>query len=79
MEKYSTGAESDQESSDRTSSESTNENSLSWQTNSFLTRIIDLRRAFKTYLSQIPVIRFNSGKYDINLIKEEIMLYVASN
>ena len=30
MEKYSTGAESDQESSDSTSSESTNENSFSF-------------------------------------------------
>ena len=79
MEKYSTGAESDQESSDSTSSESTNENSLSSKAKThFLTRILDLRRDFETYLTQIPVIGFNAGKYDINL-KEEIMLYVASN
>ena len=80
MEKYSTGVESNEESSDSTSSESTNKNSLfSKAKTHFLTRIVDLRRDFETYLSQIPVIGFNSGKYDINLIKEEIMLYIASN
>ena len=67
MEKYSTGVESNEESSDSTSSESTNKNSLfSKAKTHFLTRIVDLRRDFETYLSQIPVIGFNSGKYDIN-------------
>ena len=80
MEKYSTSTESDEESSDTTLSNSTNDNSLSSKTKShFLSRILDLRRDFETYLSQLPVIGFNSGKYDLNLIKEEIMLHVASN
>ena len=80
MDIYSTNTESDEDSSDSTLSNSTNENSLSSKTKShFSTRILDLRRDFETYLSQIPVIGFNSGKYDINLITEEIMLHVASN
>ena len=80
MEKYSTSTESDEESSDTTLSTSTNDNSLSSKTKThFLSRILDLRRDFETYLSQLPVIGFNSGKYDLNLIKEEIMLHLASN
>ena len=62
------------------STESTNEKSLSSNVKThFLNRILDLQKKFEIYLSQIPVIGFNLGKYKINLIKEEIMLYVASN
>ena len=58
----------------------TNENSLSSKAKThFLSRILELKKCFEIYPSQIPVIGFNSGKYEINLIKEEIMFYVASN
>ena len=66
--------------SDTSSTESTNEESLSSKMKThFFNKILDLQKKFEIYLSQIPVLGFNSGKYDINLIKEEIMLYIARN
>ena len=80
LTKYSMDPENDQELSDTSSTESTNEKSLSFKVKThFLNRILDLQKKFEIYLSQIPVISFNSGKYDINLIKEQIVLYVGSN
>ena len=80
MAKYNLDPETDEEYSDTSFSESTNEGNLSSKSKThFINRILDLQRKFEIYLSQIPVIGFNSGKYDINLIKEEIMLHVASN
>ena len=72
--------ESDSDFSDTSSTDSTNEESLSSNTKThFFNKILDLQKKFKIYLSQIPVVGFNSGKYDIDLIKEEIMLYIARN
>ena len=54
--------------------------SLSCKTKTrFLSTIPNLQQKFELYLSQIPVIGFNSGRYNLNLIKEEIMLYIVSN
>ena len=36
-------------------------------------------KEFDKYLSQVPVIGFNSGKYDLNLVKRQIMLYITSH
>ena len=38
--------------------------------------IINLKKEFDRYLRQIPVLGFNSGKYDLNLIKRHIMAYI---
>ena len=80
LSKYTVYPESESDFSDTSSTDSTNEESLSSNTKThFLNKILDLQKKFETYLSQIPVVGFNSGKYDINLIKEEIMLYIARN
>ena len=80
MMKYNVDPESDQDFSDTSSTESSNKNSLSSKAKTrFLSRIVDLQQKCELYLSQIPVVGFNSGKNDINLIKEDIMFYVASN
>ena len=39
--------------------------------------IINLKKEFDRYLRQIPVLGFNSGKYDLNLIKRHIMAYIS--
>ena len=36
-------------------------------------------KEFDKYLSQVPVIGFNSGKYDLNLVKRHIMLYITDH
>ena len=76
LSKYTVDPESDSDFSDTSSTDSTNEESLS---SNMKTHFLDLQKKFEIYLSQIPVVGFNSGKYDINLIKEEIMLYIARN
>ena len=45
----------------------------------FISSINDIRKKFEIYLCQLPVVGFNSGKYDINLIKREIMLFISEN
>ena len=45
----------------------------------FITTINDIRKKFENYLFQLPVVGFNSGKYDINLIKKEILLFISKN
>ena len=68
LTKYSADPESDPDLSDTSSTESTNEKSLSSNAKThFLNRILDLHKKFEIYLSQIPVIGFHSAKYDINL------------
>ena len=80
LSKYTVDPESDSDFSDTSSTESTNEESLSSKTKThFFNKILDLQKKFEIYLSQILVLGFNSGKYDINLIKEEIMLYIVRN
>ena len=46
-------------------------------TSHFILTISDIRKKFENYLCQLPVVGFNSGKYDINLIKREIMLFIS--
>ena len=41
--------------------------------------LCSLKQEFLRYISQVPVIGFNSGRYDINLIKKEIMSYITEN
>ena len=43
----------------------------------FISSINEVRKNFEKYLCQLPVLGFNSGKYDINLIKKEIMLFIS--
>ena len=45
----------------------------------FISSINEVRKNFKKYLCQLSVVRFNSGKYDINLIKRKIMLFISEN
>ena len=45
----------------------------------FISSINEVRKNFEKYLCQLPVLGFNSGKYDINLIKKEIMLFISEN
>ena len=79
LSKYTVDPESDSNFSDTSTTEFTIENSLSSNTKTHFFKILDLQKKFELYLSQIPVVGFNSGKYDINLIKEEIMSYIARN
>ena len=75
LSKYTVDPESYSDFSDNTDEESLSSNMKTH----FFNKILDLQKKFEIYLSQIPVIGFNSGKYDINLIKEEIILYIARN
>ena len=45
----------------------------------FISSINEVRKNFKKYLCQLPVVGFNSGKYDINSIKRKIMLFISKN
>ena len=45
----------------------------------FISSIHEVRKNFEKYLCQLPVVGFNSGKYDINLIKREIVLFISEN
>ncbi len=40
---------------------------------------IDLKTRLENYISELPVIGFNSGKYDINVIKPYIYNFLANN
>ena len=39
----------------------------------FIVKIMDLKAKIKSYITQLPVVGFNSGKYDINLIKRHLI------
>ena len=41
--------------------------------------LCSIKRELSQYISQLPVIGFNSGRYDINLIKKEIIGYISAN
>ena len=43
----------------------------------FILTINDIRKKFENHLCQLPVVGFNSGKYDINLIKKQIMMFIS--
>ena len=45
----------------------------------FLKSLNNIKKDWDRYVSQIPVIGFNSGKYDLNLIKKYIMSYIVQN
>ena len=45
----------------------------------FLSNIQQVKKEFLTYITQLPVIRFNSGRYDLNLIKIDILKYLSLN
>ena len=47
--------------------------------NHLRTSIINIRKEFDNYIHQLPVIGFNSGKYDINLIKNQIIRNLSEN
>ena len=39
-------------------------------------QLIDLKQHLERYLNTLPVFRFNSGKYDLNLIKSYLIPYL---
>ena len=45
----------------------------------FFKSLTNIKKELDRYISQIPVIGFNSGKYDLNLIKKYIMSYIVEN
>ena len=45
----------------------------------FANVIITMIKEFDKYLPQVPVIGFISGKYDLNLVKRQIMLYITAH
>ena len=68
LSKYTVNPESDSDFSETSSTDSTNEESLSSNTKThFFNKILDLQKKFEIYLSQILVVGFNSGKYIENL------------
>ena len=42
----------------------------------FRNSILSIWKQLQQYMAQIPVIGFNSRKYDLNLIKKEIIAYL---
>ena len=42
----------------------------------FISNIQQVKKDFLTYITQLPVIGFNSGRYDLNLIKVDILKYI---
>ena len=38
-------------------------------------QLLDLQQQFERYVNTLPVLRFNSGKYDLNLIKSYLLPY----
>lgn len=40
-------------------------------------KILKMKSEFEIYCTQLPVIGFNSGKYDINLIKSELVIQLG--
>ena len=45
----------------------------------FFNSLNNIKKELDRYISQIPVIGFNSGKYDLNLIKKYIISYIVEN
>ena len=45
----------------------------------FISNIQQVKKEFLTYISQLPIIGFNSGRYDLNLIKTDILKYISLN
>ena len=41
----------------------------------FISNIQQVKKEFLTYITQLPVIGFNSGRYDLNLIKTDILKF----
>ena len=41
----------------------------------FISNIQQVKKEFLTYITQLPVIGFNSGRYDLNLIKTDILIF----
>ena len=39
-------------------------------------QLVELKQSFETYCNQIPVLGFNSAKYDINLIRGKLIKYL---
>ena len=45
----------------------------------FFKSLNNIKKELDRYVTQIPVVGFNSGKYDLNLIKKYIMSYIVEN
>ena len=45
----------------------------------FFNSLTNIKKDLDRYISQIPVIGFNLGKYELNLIKKYIMTYIVEN
>ena len=60
-------------------SESCKSNHQSKIKSHFFKSLNNIKKDLDRYVSQIPVIGFNSGKYDLNLIKKYIMSYIVQN
>ena len=39
-------------------------------------QLLDLQQQFERYVNTLPVLGFNSGKYDLNLIKSYLLPYL---
>ena len=40
-------------------------------------KVLKMKQVFESYCEQLPVLGFNSGKYDVNLIKSELALHLG--
>ena len=68
------------ESSDSDSENESCESLYEYKNNTdFHNLISNIYSELEKYINQIPVVGFNSGKYDLNLIKPELMSYIALN
>ena len=77
MEDYQESAEHDSEYEYDESEDEDSEFHRAKLSSHFFKSINKLKDEFNRYINQLPVIGFNSGKYDINLIKHQIMSYIS--
>ena len=77
MEEYQSNVEYDSENEYGESEDEESESHRAKLASHFFKSISNLKDKFDRYITQLPVIGFNSGKYNINLIKHQIMSYIS--
>ena len=78
MDEYQGSIEYDSEYNDDESEDEESDIHRAKLASHYIKAINNLKGEFERYITQLPVIGFNSGKYDVNLIKHQIMTYISN-
>ena len=78
MDEYQGKVEYDSEYNDDESEDEESDIHRAKLASHYIKAINNLKGEFERYITQLPVIGFNSGKYDVNLIKHQIMSYISN-